>query len=165
MRATFLEYMAKKHEWKRGAEIGLWYGKTFFHLLDAIRDLVLYGVDTWQESELFNKHKSAAENKKTVILRAFHYDERATILSMPSLEAAQQFPDNDLDFVFIDADHSFDAVCADIQAWLPKVKAGGYLTGHDWDWESVRSAVLKLLPDATPGDESNDFVWYWRKPA
>jgi predicted O-methyltransferase YrrM len=38
-----------------------------------------------------------------------------------------------LDFVFIDADHSYEGCKADIEAWFPKVKPGGLLSGHDYD--------------------------------
>lgn len=51
---------------------------------------------------------------------------------MTSLEAAATYEDNSLDFVFIDADHSYEAVRADIIAWWPKVKPGGIISGHDY---------------------------------
>ena len=52
------------------------------------------------------------------------------------------------DFVFIDADHSYEAVRADILAYRPLVKRGGILAGHDYapKWEGVRQAVDELLP-------------------
>jgi len=51
---------------------------------------------------------------------------------MSSLEAATTYLDKSLDFVFIDADHSYEAVRADIIAWWPKVKNGGIISGHDY---------------------------------
>ena len=50
----------------------------------------------------------------------------------PSVEAASRFEDNTLDFVFIDASHEYEDVKNDINAWLPKVKNGGILAGHDY---------------------------------
>lgn len=55
-----------------------------------------------------------------------------TAKRMPSIEAAATYADNSLDFVFIDADHSYEAVRADIIAWWPKVKSGGIISGHDY---------------------------------
>lgn len=59
-----------------------------------------------------------------------------------SHEAADYFEDNSVDQIFIDAGHSYEAVKKDIEAWLPKMKKGGIMAGHDyWAWEGVRKAV------------------------
>ena len=65
-----------------------------------------------------------------------------------SLKAAQRFADDSLAFVFIDADHSYAAVRADIAAWLPNVRPGGILAGHDYsrhDWPECYRAVNDAL--------------------
>ena len=49
-----------------------------------------------------------------------------------SAEVAKRYQDASLDCVFIDADHSYAAVARDIDAWLPKVRAGGIIAGHDF---------------------------------
>lgn len=164
MRSKYLAGLARKHGWKTGAEIGVWYGKTFFHLLDNVPDLVLFGVDAWVPlDEKYTHHRNVTENRSEVMIKTLEYGCRAHILSLPSIEASKKFVDGALDFVFIDGDHSIDGVKADISAWYPKVKVGGFLTGHDWDWESVRIGVTELLPDVKAGREDNDYVWTWRK--
>jgi len=51
-----------------------------------------------------------------------------------------------LDFLFIDGDHSEEAVDADLSAWLPKVKPGGIVAMHDVGWaEGVRKGIEKHL--------------------
>jgi hypothetical protein len=47
-------------------------------------------------------------------------------------EASKMFPDEHFDLVYIDASHWYDDVINDINTWLPKIKSGGYLTGHDY---------------------------------
>ena len=59
--------------------------------------------------------------------------------------AAKMHEPDSLDFVFIDGDHSTEAVTADIEAWLPKLKPDGVLAGHDAARESVRSGVRSRL--------------------
>jgi predicted O-methyltransferase YrrM len=51
---------------------------------------------------------------------------------MTSEQAAHAMPDNTLDFCYIDADHSYDGVKKDLNIWLPKVKSGGIICGHDY---------------------------------
>jgi len=59
--------------------------------------------------------------------------DRRTILRKDSVEAAGDVEDGSLDFVFIDADHSYEGALADIRAWVPKVREGGIVCGHDFD--------------------------------
>jgi hypothetical protein len=51
---------------------------------------------------------------------------------MKSQEAAPQIPEESLDFVYIDGDHSFDAVMLDLILWSKKVRKGGLVGGHDY---------------------------------
>lgn len=54
---------------------------------------------------------------------------------MLSTEAAHLYPDDSIDLVYIDANHVYDDVLADIAAWLPKVRPGGVIAGHDFTTE------------------------------
>ncbi len=59
-----------------------------------------------------------------------------------SVEAAADFADQSLDFVFIDARHTYVAASEDLAAWWPKVKPGGLLAGHEYVHSpGVRAAV------------------------
>jgi hypothetical protein len=49
-----------------------------------------------------------------------------------SWDGAAHYGDASLDYVYLDADHHYEAVCRDIDAWLPKVKPGGVIAGHDF---------------------------------
>jgi hypothetical protein len=60
-----------------------------------------------------------------------------------SERAATHFEDNSLDWVFIDATHTYDAVISDIQVWAPKIKHAGVLSGHDFGNYGVTDAVLR----------------------
>ena len=63
-----------------------------------------------------------------------------------SVSVAGQYADNSLDFVFIDGDHRYEPVKNDILAWLPKMKIGSILSGHDYGWcTEVRQAVHDVL--------------------
>jgi hypothetical protein len=63
--------------------------------------------------------------------------------------------------VFIDADHSYDAVKKDIEDWDKKVRDGGIVFGHDIDWPSVKTAVEEKYGKLYVTEEDN--VWYYEK--
>ncbi len=49
-----------------------------------------------------------------------------------STEAAEMFPAGAFDLVYLDADHTYDGICNDLDAWLPRVRDGGWMSGHDF---------------------------------
>jgi predicted O-methyltransferase YrrM len=67
-----------------------------------------------------------------------------------SLEAVKDFDDGELDMVYIDGRHDYPSVIADIKAWMPKIKKGGWLTGHDIDLDGER--VLKAVTEVIGND-------------
>jgi predicted O-methyltransferase YrrM len=89
------------------------------------------------------------------------------VIEGDSAGSADLFRDRTVDFVFIDAEHTTEAVKRDVNAWLPKVKPGGTLAGHDWNWATVRDGVRAVLgEDRTSGlKEYQPYSWLWRKPA
>lgn len=58
-----------------------------------------------------------------------------------SVEAAQEFPDQSLDAVYIDAEHDEASVRNDLRAWRSKVKKGGILSGHDWHLPQIQMVL------------------------
>lgn len=145
-RWNVLEVLAKRHGWKRGAEIGVWEGRTFFHLLDTCPDLTMIAVDAWPPAAPWGKNGERmnlveAGERFRAKADAPEYAERCVVLYGRSTDMAWDVDDETLDFVFIDADHSYEAVKADIAAWTPKVRTGGMVLGHDINWPSVQQAV------------------------
>jgi predicted O-methyltransferase YrrM len=70
----------------------------------------------------------------------------ATKIKESSTEAAKRFKDKSLDFVYVDAFHTYDACLEDINTWLPKIKENGSIGGHDIHMTDVRRAVEEALP-------------------
>lgn len=82
-------------------------------------------------------------------MRSLGLHKYVTQLRMNSVDAAKLFDDDSIHFVFIDGDHTEEAVTNDINAWLPKLRTNGMLAGHDYDHESVKKAVDTTLPHVT----------------
>lgn len=151
-------------------EVGVWKGKSIAFLAveaaNSGKQLNIYAVDTWRGSPLEDDHQNDwyVMNDKLYELFLENTKPLSHIIKpirKPSLEAVAEFSDKSIDRVFIDAAHDFDSVVADIKAWLPKIKSGGVLAGHDWGWESVRTAVQATLPQAVP---TNEDCWTYTIP-
>jgi len=140
-----------------GAEVGVFTGRVSKALLGHPK-LTLFMVDSWEGDgvayqgkddwhaqllqETQDKFAHVAE-----ISTAFA-NERRTIIRKRSVDAAKDIADRSLDFVFLDADHSEAGLTADLDAWLPKVKAGGLICGHDYDnpkFPGVRKVVDRVF--------------------
>jgi len=84
-----------------------------------------------------------------------HLSEHFEVIVTYSFEAAKYFDSNSVDTIFIDAGHSYEAVVKDIAAWLPKMKNGGIMAGHDYTaWIGVKEAADGVFdkPDKVEND-------------
>lgn len=72
---------------------------------------------------------------------------RVVMIRGLSPAASSQFEDDSLDFVYIDGNHAYEAVMADMEAWCKKVRPGGLLCGHDY-WNDVTWPAFGQAKDA-----------------
>lgn len=149
----------------RIVEVGAWLGKsTSFmavEMLAAKNTLDFYVVDHWLGSSEHQHLPETATVYESFIKNMEPVQELLTVIKKPSIEAAKDFEDSSLDFVFIDAEHTYDALISDITAWLPKLKPGGTLAGDDWDNDNfvdVSKAVTNLLKNV----ELRGRVWVYK---
>jgi len=77
-----------------------------------------------------------------------------------SWELADKFEDNSIDFIYIDGQHTYDDVARDLNLYLPKLKRGGILGGHDYvgAWPGVVRAVTEEI--GTPDHVFEDTSWF-----
>lgn len=118
-----------------GAEIGVETGKYSQVLLDKNPQLSrLHLVDAWQAYKGYRDH--VTQGKCNDLLRQCEerlaaYEDRVKYWCDFSVKVAPFFAD-ELDFVYIDANHDLPHVIADIDAWARKVRPGGIVAGHDY---------------------------------
>jgi hypothetical protein len=137
-----------------GVEVGVYKGKNARNLLNLLPGLTLFLVDRWAEynsKEIKNDEASTMGfinqdtwNKiynKVLKLQRRQGLKRVKIIRKNSIQASKKFKDRSLDFVFIDAGHSFESVKNDIMAWLPKIKSSGFIGGHDYNRSGVKQAI------------------------
>lgn len=138
-----------------GVEVGVRCGNNAYNMLQELPNLSkLYLVDNGADG--FNKRTK----------KRFEFNPRTEFIEKDSVEASKQFDDGSLDFVYIDADHSYDSVKSDIQAWLPKVKHGGLLCGHDYvlSPDDPTFKVVEAVNDSFPKEkiETDNIDWWVR---
>jgi len=129
--------------YKEGAEIGVRKGKFSAHICRSIPGVHLYCIDPWMPyaHRKYRKERQDQYWKITVDSLAQY---NCTILRKTSMDALKDIKDGQLDFVFIDGDHTFDYVMMDLICWSKKVRSGGMVALHDYyhfNWSGVVEAV------------------------
>lgn len=132
-----IEWLRPRSPVRFGAEVGVFDGYTSDVLLQEFSGLRLWLVDPWQPLEQPAEYSAIdaagfEQLRQVALWWTSHAENRRFELRMRSTDAAALFPDASLDFAFIDADHSYEAVRADLHAWWPKVSTRGLLCGHDY---------------------------------
>ena len=135
-------------------EIGSWKGKSACYMaveiLNSKKKIKFDCVDTWRGSE---EHTNPSSSNYEPLLETAdglynHFLENIKPLSSfinpirkPSTEASLLYENGSLHCAFIDASHDYENVCIDINSWLPKIKKGNILAGHDFHHGPVRDAI------------------------
>jgi cephalosporin hydroxylase len=145
----------------RIVEVGSWKGKSISYLavevINSGKKIRLDAVDTWAGS---SEHQGDPWVRQGTLYELFLRNiEPVKHVINPirkkSVKAAKLYKKKSIDIVFIDAAHEYEHVVEDIKSWLPKVKPGGMLAGHDWPMESVRRAVGELIGPV----ETTEYCW------
>lgn len=124
-----------------GAEIGVHLGDYSQRIINRASPEKLYLIDPWTviEDEKYAKswfgkkfkQKEMDKRYQSVVDR-FAANSAVEILRGFSKDAALKIPDNSLDFVYLDGDHSYEGVCLDFDLFFGKVKPGGLIYGDDY---------------------------------
>ena len=164
---------------ENGAEIGVEQGAFSKTLCQNIPNLHLYCVDPWKH---YNGYRDHVNQEKldgfflTTQKRLAPYD--VTIIRAFSTAASLKVPDKSLDFVYIDANHDFYHVAEDLHTWIPKVRSGGVISGHDYVITKANPTIkVKFVVDAFTqahdikpwfvvgeGDEGKALSYFWVVP-
>jgi predicted O-methyltransferase YrrM len=117
----------------KGAEIGVLFGRYSKILCETNPKLRLYSIDPWLAyKEYRNLHTQKINNDLYERTKKNLAPFNCEIIRKMSMDAVKDFPDNSLDFVYIDGNHEFTSEANDIHEWSKKVKPGGIISGHDY---------------------------------
>ena len=124
-----------------GVEIGVKEGNFSKILLDNWECKKLYLVDPWevQEKDNYDENQNHNHNKdfENTLKNLSKFTDRYEIIRKYSDKAHTHFENESLDFIYIDGNHSYEAVKKDLELWYPKLKKGGIIAGDDYTFLPV----------------------------
>lgn len=156
---------------KKGAEVGVSTGGHSFALLEQTKIEKLYSIDPYCSNEYMQF--SSDYYFDILFLRVKYrlgiFGSRSEMIRKFSLDAVHLFQDEELDFVFLDADHRYVAVKADLEQWYKKIRPGGIIGGDDYAtiWPGVPQAVnefFNALNLEVHTDKDQPRIWWVQKP-
>lgn len=153
-------------------EVGSWKGKSAafmaVEILNRNPSIRFHCVDTWLGSVEHQEGGPFADEHAINGTLYEHFLENIkpvkhviNPIRMDSISASKLFTDRTLEFVFIDADHSYEGVSADIKAWKPKLIPGGFLCGHDINWSQD---VVRAVSENVPEYQIRGSCWFYQIP-
>lgn len=154
-------------------EIGAWLGKSTNHMARKITDskkpIQFTTIDTWKGTDDEQSHQEVVSGYGGDIFPEFikntvksNNHRTFNLIKDTSRNAANQFTNNSIDFIMIDAGHSYDALMDDLLTWYNKVKAGGIISGDDY---TVFEGVTRAADEFFYGQfERKGYSFIRRKP-
>lgn len=145
-------------------ELGVGYGRGLACMVSLVKQMSrrfhVVGVDRFIRTEAYTadgfSELSAAYARQQ--MESVGVGERDyALFVMDSADAAELC--DPVDYVFLDADHEYLGVKRDIDSWLPKIRPGGFIGGHDWDFHGVNKAVLERWPNPALFTENYCNCW------
>ena len=147
LRKLVLEECDRKERRLNIIEVGSWLGDSAIALADPECCESLTCVDWWEGSESdstrqFKENIGCKENllgifkwniNKYQKLNVHRRLPGITVMNMSSTQAASEFAGEPADIIFLDADHTYENVFADIDQWLPHLRKDGIMIGHDYN--------------------------------
>lgn len=151
LRQSFIEMItANKQPELLGCEVGVYEGINANYMLTFEPRLKLVLVDAWDNLVTYTGGPVQGEGFMKMIKdiaehNLSYFPGRTNFTYKDSLDAVKDIPDETFDYVYIDGDHTTEAVRKDMEAWWPKVKKGGVFGGHDVTMPEVNTAFEEFV--------------------
>lgn len=144
-RGDFLNFVPKN---SIVAEVGVEQGDFAEDILRMTNPKELYLIDCW-EGQTFEQcttfYSQDTENQfYERVKQRFANDPRVKIIKAYSPQAADLFENGFFDWIYIDANHRYEAVKKDLDAWWEKIKSGGYMCGDDYGTSPLSTNTVPI---------------------
>lgn len=153
LNASLINDIIKKYNYTLGVELGVRRGEFSAFLLQENPELCMSCVDLWGDDPSMDEKHPHENNYKIYRENIGPYEDRVFEYRMLLDDAAKiiaQMPvPKSFDFVFIDATHTYAALKNDIERWLPLVRPGGLLCGHDFHPHFDNGGIIRAVNELT----------------
>lgn len=139
--------LIKRTELFIGAELGVRRGEFTRAVANSNSNIRIYAVDIWQNHESLNENHNHKDNYEAYLLNIKEVQNQITTLKGLTTDMHCKVPDNSLDWIFIDATHTYEGLKHDLLSWLPKVKDTGIITGHDYCEEFDNGGLKRAIDE------------------
>tara|TARA_R110000868_G_scaffold9602_19_gene47375 strand:+ start:178 stop:1404 length:1227 start_codon:yes stop_codon:yes gene_type:complete len=155
-----IDYVKQRIKVEKMVEIGSYQGESTTLFAHMFNPKELYAVDPFLNG--YDEFDGSSTGDFTNVIHNFNLriNQFSCIKHIKTLsyEAVDQFENDSLDFVYIDGDHTYEGVNKDITMYLPKIKVGGFIAGHDLGRESVTKALRNQLGEVDARFEDSSWV-------
>jgi predicted O-methyltransferase YrrM len=165
-RATTFYVKSQKKKNLCVVEIGTELGLNAITILQELSIQKLFLIDPYEDYVMANRlQKIGNDQMKEAAKRLSKYKNKTIFIRKYSVEAINDVPDN-IDFVYIDANHDYSYVKKDIELYYKKIKNGGVIGGHDFssDTPGVCKAVLEFVDRNSLNLMGDERDWWIVKP-
>ena len=152
-------------------ELGSWTGRSAAYcvveLINRRKLGPFYCVDTWQGEAAIAYDQTIVQDLKKIFRQNIKpVVKDIKMLSMISWSAADHFSDESVDFCYVDAGHSYQAVSNDLTAWWPKMRSGSLFAGDDYTkgYPEVQQAVWDFFKPLDIRVRRSGRCWLVTKP-
>lgn len=163
-------YIGRMRGEVRGVEIGTARGEGAYYILEKCPNVKkLYTIDPYKEykdwvgvisQDTLNRQEEIAKKNLS------KWGDRVEMIKEPAKKASYKFKKEELDFVFIDGDHSEDSAYTDMVKYYEKIKKGGIFSGNSYNLESIRKAIKRFQNETkarNPIMKSRNNTWFFYK--
>ena len=122
-------------------EIGVFEGYNTLNIVKSMDEKgILYAIDPFYKGKLGFCYGELISSR---YVAGSGYSAKVNFIKKLSSEAVRDVPDN-IDFIFIDGDHSYNGIKTDWELWSGKLKKGGIIALHDTNFYGMNPSVKSL---------------------
>ena len=162
----------RKYNCKHVCELGVREGRNFIRMIDH-RPKLAVAVDCWiddgvQARNDIGLNQDRLDQQYESFKALVGYKPYVKICRGYTFDVVKEFPDEYFDFIYIDADHTYEGCKRDIDDWYLKLKHGGFLIGDDYRRSAnklhIQFGVIEAVKDFTMEHHLPFFMlplWNW----